>query len=255
MAALRDWRLWRVVGRVALTTPDELVAAARGARLGRRLVAISGVALAGPGGPLLSTVNEQACVWHRHTVHHRRVRQRPDGRQRTSLRRRRVAEVASTEPFRLAGPIPAAGPRSAPGPGSASGSAMAAGSGPAPGAGLARAVELRPAGLHVDRPVRAGVRILPALVSQPFPDAAGLMGRDRYVHREWLIRSGTPVYVLAEASTTATGVVVRRPATGPHVLSTRSPAGLRRHHLATAVTGFGLAGIAVASGIAAFFVF
>lgn len=218
MAGLRDWRLWTVMRQVAPTTPDQLAESARTGRLRRELVAVAGVARANRAGPLTSTVNAQPCVWHRHIVHRRRVRRSADGRTRPSLMRRRVADVSSREPLILAG--------------------------------TAATIGLLPEGIHVDRPARAATRILPGLVSQPFPDAEGLMGSDLYVHREWIIPSGAPLYVLGEATTTATGLIVRRPAKGPHLISTRSAGGLRRHALATAITGFGLSATAAAGGVA-----
>jgi hypothetical protein len=210
MAGLRDWRLWTVMRRVVPTTPDQLAETARSGRLWRELVAVAGVALATRSGPLMSVVNTRPCVWHRHTVHRRRVRRTADGRKR-------VADVTSRDPLILGG--------------------------------TAARIGLLPDGIHVDRPARAATRVLPGLVSQPFPDAAGLMGGDLYVHREWIIPGGTRLYVLGEATATAAGIVVRRPTNGPHLISTRSAGGLRRRALATAVIGFVLSGAVAVAGV------
>lgn len=220
MAGVRDWRLWRVSRRVTPITPDQLVEAAGSRRRMRELVAVVGVAAAGRGGPLESTVNAQPCVWHRHTVHHRRVRHGSDGRSRRSLRRRRVVDETTHEPFALAG--------------------------------TTSRIQLQPEGFHMDRPARTPTRVLPGLVSQPFPDADGLMGRDVYVHREWIIPSGTTLYVLAEAAAAPSGIVLRRPAKGPHLVSTRGVSGARRHALTSTIAAFVLAAVAL---VAAVFVF
>ena len=209
LAGLREWRLWTVVRRLAPVTPDQLADRARTGRVRRELVAVVGVAGVARREPLRSTVNEQACVWHHHTVHRRRVRRRADGRTRTSWRRRRVADVSTDDPVVLTG--------------------------------SAARVEVLPTGIPVDRPMRTATRVLPALVSQPFPEAAELMGGDRYVHREWIIPGGTPLYVLAEATATGSAVTLRRPAAGPRVISTRTAVGLRRRQLLTAVSAFALA--------------
>jgi E3 ubiquitin ligase len=223
MAALRDWRLWTVLRRTAPITPDELAQAARSGRLRGTLVAVQGVARPGPSGPLTSTVNGQVCVWHRHTVHHRRIRRGKDGRARQSLRRRRVADVSSREPVLLAG--------------------------------TAARVELRTHDLPMDKPTRAGVRVLPAQVTQTFPDVDGLMGSDLYVHREWIVHNGAKLYVLAEAIGSGGGIVLRRPAKGPAVVSTRAGAALRRNRLTSAITGFLLTALAVSAAIAVFLFF
>jgi hypothetical protein len=217
MAGLRDWRLWTVLRRTAPATPDQLVEAARAGRLRRELVAVTGIARAGRAGPLVSTVNGQDCVWHRHTVHHRRVRRRSDGRTRQSLRRRQVADVSSSESVILVG--------------------------------TTVGVELQPRDIQIDRPARAGVRYLPARVTADFPEAAGLMGTDLYVHREWIIQSGTPLYVLGEATASNGRIVLRRPAKGPSVVSTRGIAGLRRHRFTSAVAGFAIATVVAAAGL------
>jgi hypothetical protein len=218
MAGLRDWRLWTVVRRLAPATPDQLVEAARAGRLKRELVAVTGVARAGRAGPLVSTINGQDCVWHRHTVHRRRVRRRADGRTRQSLRRKRVADVSSNESVILVG--------------------------------TSVGVEVAPLDIQVDRPTRAGVRYLPSRVTQSFPDAAGLMGNELYVHREWIVQSGTPLYVLAEATATGGRVVIRRPGKGPSVMSTRPVAGLRRSRLTSALIAFTLTLTCIVAGLA-----
>ena len=215
LAGLRDWRLWRVSGRIVPVTPDQLVASTWARRPGRELVALTGTAHPGRDGPLTSAVNAVPCVWHRHTVHHRAT----DGRSRPSLRRRLVADETSRDTLLLSGPT-------------------------------AR-IPLQPHGFQVDRPAPAGARRLPGLVSRPFPEAAALMSPDRYDHREWVIPSGTRLYVLAEAVTLPGGIVLRRPSRGPHLVSTRSLGGVRRRALTAAVIAFAIAAGAAAGSVVA----
>jgi hypothetical protein len=219
MAGLRDWRLWTVSGRLPPVTPDELVSG--GARR-RMLVAVTGKAEAGPAGPLMSAVNALPCVWHRHIVRHRATVRMGDGRQRQSLRSRLVADETSRDTLLLSGPT-------------------------------AR-IPLQPQGFQVDRPAPAGARQLPGMVSRPFPDAAALMSPDRYDHREWVIHTGTPLYVLAEVASDQGAIVLRRPSRGPYLLSTRSLGGVRRRALMSAVTAFAVATVAAVGAVAAFVV-
>jgi E3 Ubiquitin ligase len=197
---LRSSRLWNALRQVRPTTPERLVAAARNGRLDGRVVAVSGVAGAGPGGFLRSAVNDESCVWHRHTVHHRQIHYRTTnrGQSQRSSRRRRVADQSSREPFTLSG--------------------------------TSVKVEVHPDAMRVDRPEVRATRVLPGLVSQPFPDPDAMLGptQQMYWHREWIIRPGVRVFVLGEVEARAMGVTLRRPKEGPHVISTRSATTLRR---------------------------
>jgi hypothetical protein len=218
VASLRAWPLWRVLRQVQPATPERLVTAAQGGRYEGRVVAVAGIAAPGPGGPLLSVVNEVPCVWHRHAVHRRRIHYRTTANgvsQRGSVARR-IADLASNEPFRLG------------------------------------SVEVRPGGLRVHRPVVCATRILPALASEPFPDADTLLGRPSYLyrHREWVLRPGAELFVLGQVRTNGSRITLRRPDRGPHIISTR-PIGRLRVELAVAAIG-GLALTAVAGGAGAF---
>jgi E3 Ubiquitin ligase len=217
-------RLWfRVLRRAEVTTPDELIDAARTGRLERRVRAVVGVADA-VGPPAVSTVNGEPCVWHRHAVRHRQTRVRTDkrGRSRRSTRVKRVADVSSTSTFALAG--------------------------------AAARIDVLPASMFVHRPERRANRILPGLASAPIPAAAELFSgaavRNTYHHREWIIRAGTPLYVLGEVAGRAGRVAVRRPAKGLHLISTRSAATLIRRARVLMLAGFGAAGTALVTGVA-----
>jgi hypothetical protein len=210
LAAARDWRLWTVSRRIPPMTPDQLVAAFGSGRK-RRLVAVTGVAQPGRGVALASPVNAQPCVWHRYTVHRRQMHHDASGRSRPSLLSRLVADETSREPLAVSGST--------------------------------STILVQLNGFHIDRPDRAPTRALPGLATRPFPE--DLLSPDVYVHREWIIHAGTPLYVLAEAAGAAGGVVLRKPGRGPYTVSTRSPLAVRRRAFATAVLGFGLAAAAV----------
>jgi E3 Ubiquitin ligase len=198
--ALRMWGLWNALRRVRPTTPERLMAAARTGRLDGRVVAVSGTASAGPGGSLRSAVNDMPCVWHRHTVHHRQIHYHTTerGQSQRSSRPRRVADEPSREPFTLSG--------------------------------ASARVDVHPDAMRVDRPEAAATRVLPGLATKPFPDPDAMLGatQQMYWHREWIIRPGVPLFVLAEVEGRGARVWLRRPAKGPHVISTRPATTVRR---------------------------
>ncbi len=204
--ALRQWHLWNALRKVRPTTPERLVAAARTGRLDGRVVAVSGVAGPGLGGVLRSAVNDESCVWHRYTVHHRQIRYRMSdrGQSQRSSRPRRVADELSRQPFTLRG--------------------------------TSASVEVHPETMRVDRPEERTIRVLPGLVTKPFPEPDVMLGstQQMYRHREWIIRPGVPLFVLGEVVARGAGVALRRPARGPHVISTRT-AGTVRLRTALAV--------------------
>jgi hypothetical protein len=215
-------RLWfRVLRRAEVATPDELIDAARSGRLERRVRAVVGVA--GVSGPaVVSTVNGEPCVWHRHSVRHRQTRVRTDkrGRSRRSTRVKRVADVSSTAAFALTG--------------------------------SQAQIDVLPAEMLVDRPERRANRILPGVASAPIPAAAELFSggaiRNSYHHREWIIRAGTPLYILGEIAGRGARVAVRRPAKGLHLISTRSRPALIGQARLLMLTGFALAGASLVLG-------
>lgn len=208
---LRAWPLWRVLRQVRPATPERLVTAAQDGHLDGRVVAVAGVAAPGPDGVLASVVNEVPCVWHRHIVHRRRISYRDNGAQRASLARR-VAEAASTEPFRL-GPV-----------------------------------QIVPAGMRVHRPVAVATRILPALASEPFPDALVSRPPYQYRHREWVLRPGAALFILGQVRSYGPRVTLRRPDRGPNIISTRP---FRRLRIESAVAAIGGLAVAVLAGASA----
>jgi hypothetical protein len=224
VSASRTWPLWTVLRRVRPTTPERLAVAARDGHLDGRVVAVAGMATAAASGALHSVVNDEPCVWHRHVVHRRQIRYRTTPRgtvQRYSLRRR-VADVASTQPFLLLG-VPTQPLQS--------------------GAPSPAVVEVAPAGMRMHGPVPGRLRILPGLASEPFPAADKIIGRvgQLYWHREWVLRPGTRIFVLGQVRSDGHRLSLRRPSQGPHVVSTRTAVWLRRSTGMSAVGGVLLA--------------
>jgi hypothetical protein len=211
VVGLRAWPLWRVLRVVRPATPERLAAAAREERYDGRVVAVAGVATPAPAGLLASVVNEVPCVWHRHTVHRRRIHYRDNGAQRGSISRR-VADVASTDPIRLG------------------------------------AVEVVPTGMRVHRPVACATRILPALASEPFPEALVSRPPHLYRHREWVLRPGARLFVLGQVRSYGSRITLRRPDRGPHIVSTRPIGWLRRYSGVLAIGGLVLTAVAGVSG-------
>jgi hypothetical protein len=110
-----------------------------------------------------------------------------------------------------------------------------------------------PADMLVHRPERRGTRVLPGIASKPIPPSAELFSGaavlNQYHHREWIIRVGTPLYILGEVAGKGQRVAVRRPTKGLHLISTRSGAYLVRRSQVLMLTGFALAVLSLAAGI------
>lgn len=202
----RAWPLWRVLRQVRPATPERFMSAAQDGRYDGRVVAVAGVAAPGPDGVLISAVNEVPCVWHRHIVHRRRIYYRDSGAQWASLARR-VADEVSTEPFRL-GPI-----------------------------------QIVPVGMRVHGARSVGTRILPALATEPFPDTLVSQPPYRFRHREWVLRPGTELFILAQVRSYGPRITLRRPSKGPHIISTRSFRWLKLESGLAAVGGLALAAL------------
>jgi hypothetical protein len=220
VVGLRQRLWWRVLRRTELATPDELVTASLDGQLERRLRAVAGLA---GSAELMSTVNGEPCVWHRHAVRHEQVRVRTDrsGRTRRSSSRKRVADVSSTDLFALAGST--------------------------------EEISVLPAEMRVHRPQRRANRVLPGIASKPIPPSAELFSggsvRNTYHHREWIITTGTPLYILGEVAGRGPRVAVRRPAKGLHLISTRSAAQLVRRAYLWMLGGFVAAGLSLIGAV------
>lgn len=217
---LRQRLWWRVLRGTEITTPDDLVGAARDGQLNRGVRAVVGTA---SGVEIKSTVNSELCVWHRHAVRHRQTRTRTDrqGRTRRSSRSKRVADVRSTDPFQLVG--------------------------------AGESIAVLPTEMLVHRAERRGDRVLPGIASKPIPPAAELFSGaavlNQYHHREWIIRVGTPLYILGEVAGKGARVAIRRPTKGLHLISTRSAAYLVRRAQVLMIGGFALAALSLALAV------
>jgi hypothetical protein len=262
VVAVRAWPLWTALRHIHPTTPERLVRAAGDGHLDGRIVAVAGIAGTGPGGPLRSAVNHEPCIWHRHTVHRRHISYRASaggGTTQRYSRRKRVADVASREPFGLRPVFPR--PSSdEPQPARATLGGATIRLSPADGlpesTGSRTVVEVRPDGMRVHRPVAQSLRILPGLVSDPFPDAEVLMAPTSrmYWHREWLLRAGAQLFVLGQVRADGSSVVVSRPAKGPNIVSTRTATSIRRRTALAVIGGLTTAVLAGSAGAAALFV-
>jgi hypothetical protein len=99
--------------------------------------------------------------------------------------------------------------------------------------------------------------VLPGIASKPIPEAAELFSgsavRNSYLHREWIIETGTPLYVLGEVAGRGDRVAVRRPTKGLHIISTRTAGYLTRRAQVLMIAGFALAAASLAGGVVSFF--
>ncbi len=234
LVALRDRPLWNALRKVRPATPERLARAAADGHLDGRLVAVTGLAAAGPDGALRSAVNNEPCVWHHHVVHRRQITrvktQRGEAQRRS--RRKLVADVTSPAPIVLRAVVPA---KREP---------VAAAMGPAAGGDdEAMVVAVLPEGMRVHRPIARRLRILPSLASEPFPAPEILMGQVQQLfwHREWLLRPGAPLFVLGEVRSSKGRVTLAKPERGPHIISTRRASALRLRRTAGVLGGFALA--------------
>ena len=166
-----------------------------------RVCEVSGPVEAGPDGELRSELAKLPCVWYRYEVRRRYWHTSTDSEGRTtrSQRTESVAELASAQPFRLAD-----------GTGS---------------------VLVRPDGLAIDRAERVVDRFEPDQTTESV-SFLGIQLNTRsdtigYEHEEWIVRPGTRLYVLGEATGHGGDLTIGKPAQGVHIISTRSEDQLR----------------------------
>jgi hypothetical protein len=166
-----------------------------------RISEVTGTAAPGPLGELKSELAEVPCIWYRYEIRRRYWDSSTDSDgNRSRERTETVAKLASTQPFRVA---------------DATGSVL-----------------VRPDGLAIDHAQRVLDQFDPdqGTGSISFLGISIGMGSDTigYEREEWIVRSGTPIYVLGEARDQGGEVVIGKPASGVHVISTRSEAELRK---------------------------
>lgn len=171
------------------------------------MVEVTGVVRPGAHGLLTSSLSNTACVWHRHEVL-RKFRDRytdGKGNRRTRTKHETVSAITSTDSFHVE---------------DATGQVL-----------------VHPAG-QVDHPHQILDRFVePKARERQGPEGAGLMAalgamvgslaeRDDtigFVHREWALKDGARVYVLAEATDADGSLCLRAPRDGSGmVLSTRT---------------------------------
>jgi hypothetical protein len=205
--AVRGKRRWQTMLGTETSTAAELTAELATVReLGggafSRISEVTGTAAPGPAGELKSELAELPCVWCRYEIRRRYWENSTDsdGRSTRSQRTETVAQLASAQPFRVA---------------DATGSVL-----------------VQPDGLAIDR----AERVVDQFTPDQGTDSISFLGISigtrsdtiGYERVEWIVRSGTPLYVLGEARDQGGEVVIGKPATGVHVISTRSEAELRR---------------------------
>lgn len=167
----------------------------------RRVCEVTGPVEPGPAGELHSELAKLPCVWYRYEIRRRYWHTSTDSEGRTSRSQRTetVAQLASEQPFRL---------------NDGTGSVL-----------------VRPDGLAVDR----AERVLDQFVPDEGTDSVSFLGFQistrsntiGYEHEEWIVRPGTRLYVLGEATNHSGELTIGKPAEGVHIISTRSEAELR----------------------------
>lgn len=206
--ALFQRRKWHLMAATETVTSARLKEEADAvAELGaagdfRKVCEVVGAAQPGPDGPLTATISQVPCVWHRHVVRRRYWRSVSDGKggRRQERRTEQVSEFSSGAAFTVADET--------------------------------GAVVVAPDGATVDRPERvhhefkqdpSGGNLTALGVTIRLGDSDGTIGFDT---EEWVIRVGTPLYVLGEASRQTDEVRVGKPHSGRFLISTRSEAEL-----------------------------
>lgn len=176
----------------------------------RHVCEVVGTAHPNPQGPLTSEITKSECVWHRHKVQrrYRHVSHDSNGRRRTSQRTETVAEHTSHQGYALR---------------DATGTLI----GVDPNGTDPDAVEQA---VNRFEPYQGGgggggdgiLGVLGSLVRTGRDDTIG------YEYTEWVIRPGTPLYILGEVHDKIGPLVIGKPAgDDPFIISTRSEQELR----------------------------
>jgi hypothetical protein len=209
--ALRGRRRWQAMLGTETSTVAELAGErATVHQLGggayRRIAEVTGAAATGPVGELTSELAGLSCVWFRYEVRHRYWYTTTDSEGRTSRSERKepVAKLSSSQPFRLT---------------DETGSVL-----------------IEPGTLTIDHAERVVERFEPATqAASTFSLSIGGLtfgnrGNDTigYEYEEWVVRPGTRLYVLGEATDQNGELAIGKPADGGvFVISTRSETELR----------------------------
>jgi E3 Ubiquitin ligase len=203
---LRQKRRWHAMLGTETSTAADLAAELATAReLGaefRRTVEITGSASPGPVGELTSELAGIPCVWFRYQIRRRywATTTDSDGDTTREERTETVARRASEQPFRVT---------------DATGSVL-----------------VRPDGLAIDRAERVVDQFTPAEDTDSVSFLGIRINRSQndtigYEREEWVVRSGTTLYVLGEVTQSNGELTIGKPAKGVHIISTCSEAEMR----------------------------
>jgi hypothetical protein len=184
---------------------------------------VVGTAQPGPYGELNSELAGVPCVWYRYVIRRRyweTVRD-SEGRSRREQRSESVADFTSETVFTLADP---------------SGTVL-----------------VRPEGGSVDNAERVLDRFEPdrsgrsvSFLGLRLPGGSNTIG---YEKEEWVVRPGTRLYVLGEATDRAGDLEVGRPGKGPFIMSTRSEAELATRARRTQQIGMAAGAVSLFAGL------
>jgi E3 Ubiquitin ligase len=209
--ALRGKRRWQAMlgtetSTVAELAGDRATVHQLGGGTFRRTCEVTGASAAGPLGELQSELARLPCVWFRYEIRRRywNTTTDSDGRTSRAERTESVAKLASSQPFLLT---------------DETGSVL-----------------IHPGSLAIDQAERVVDRFEPAAQSNNSLTVSiggitfGNRGNDTigYEYEEWVVRPGTRLYVLGEATDQNGELAIGKPADGGvFVISTRSETELR----------------------------
>ncbi|WP_433180181.1 GIDE domain-containing protein [Actinoallomurus sp. CA-150999] len=182
---------------------------------------VKGTAVPGPEGPVRAPFSQQPCVWHRSTVTVRyQDTETRDGRTETTTRERTVHDQVHGAPFAVR---------------DAAGEILLVHTG--------EEVDEPPQSLsHYERAGR-DVNLFGLSFRVNFSNVLG------HRYEEWIVAPGQPLYVLGAAMAEDGRLVMRRPDTGPFIISTRSEEQLSTSLRVDLIWGYVLGGVLLAAGL------
>ncbi|MCO5996105.1 E3 ubiquitin ligase family protein [Actinoallomurus rhizosphaericola] len=182
---------------------------------------VKGTAAPGPRGPVTAPFSGRPCVWHRTkvTVRYEHHEER-DGKTVTTTRERTVHDETYGAPFSVR---------------DATGEITVVHEG--------RSVDHVARSLSHYEPAGTEVNLFGLHLRVNFSNVKG------HRYEEWIIPDGQPMYVLGAAAAEDGRLVMRDPATGPFLISTRSEEALSAALRARFLTGYVLGGAVIAGGL------
>jgi hypothetical protein len=182
---------------------------------------VKGAAVPGPEGPVQAPFSQRPCLWHRTavTVRYEHTETR-DGKTETTTRERTVHDETHGAPFAVR---------------DAAGEILLVHDG--------EAVDQPPQTLsHYERAGR-DVNLFGLSFRVNFSNVKG------HRYEEWIIAQGQPLYVLGAAMAEDGRLVLRRPDTGPFIISTRSEEELAASLRVDLLWGYILGGVLLAASL------